>query len=169
MRLLAVSMVVVAIPVAASATLILDWDIDELVARADRVVIGTVGQQRYVKANGRIVTESNILVEQTLKGRPLERFVLTQLGGRYGDIIEEVVGTARLRPGQRVLLMTRHHRDGRHTIVGLSLGAYLVDGRRLRQTIEASLVSGDGTIVGPPGERRAVIDDVVRAIERVVR
>ncbi len=164
-----IPIVIVSIPATALATLILDWDIDELVARADLVVIGTVGQQRYVEVGGRLVTESDILVEQSLKGRQTLRFVLTQLGGRDGDIIEEVVGTARLRPGQRFLLMTERRRDGRRYIVGLSLGAYHVDGKRLRQTIEASLINSDGRIADPPVERRALIEDVVRAIQRVMR
>lgn len=143
-----------------------NWSLDDVLSRADRVVIGTIGSQRSVRVNGRMLTESVVQVDRTLLGTHAPRFVLSQLGGRDGDLVTDVVGTARLVPGRRMLLITSKAEDGRQYLVGMALGAYEMDGERLSQVVDASLVDRDGTVLAAPAVREAFLADVIEALPR---
>lgn len=154
------------LPASGRATMLVNWSLEDLLARADRVVTGTIGAQRSVEANGRVMTESVVEVERTLLGPDVRRFVLSQLGGRVGSFVVDVAGTARLVPGRRVLLITRRAEDGRWYLVGMALGAYNMDGERLEQVVDASLVKSDGTVLTAPRAREAFLADVIEAVKK---
>jgi hypothetical protein len=146
--------------------MLLNWSLEDLLARADRVVIGRVASQRSVEENGRVLTESVVHVERTLLGNHSPSFVLSQLGGRKGHLVIDVVGTARLAVGQRTLFVTHEADDGRRYLVGMALGAYDMQGDRLEQVVEASLVDVNGSVSTPPSVREAFLVDVIRALPR---
>jgi hypothetical protein len=137
----------------------------EVVARADTIVVGTVVSQRYIKDGPRLLTETSVTVEQSLRGATPagEVFVVTQLGGRLGDREASVVGDVTLRPGERVALLLRSF-QGRHYIVGLSLGAYVVHGQLLRQQPSAALLDEAHALGPAPGARELSLSDLVALV-----
>jgi hypothetical protein len=154
-------------PAVAQATILADWSLEERARRADRIVVGVVGDARGVRAGGRVLTEIDIRVEQTLAGVHVDTFILSQLGGRWGDTIVEVIGTARLTRGARVLLFVERARDGRDYLVAMSLGAYVVDDDgRAHQRLDVPLAGPDGTVRPPPGAQSidfGRIEEIIRA------
>lgn len=158
----------------ASATILADWDLEELARRSDLVVVGTVKEQRFVvdEKMKAVLTESELVVERTLQGKPMPTLVLTQLGGRAGSVVSEVMGDARLTPGARVLLFTFAHEDGRRYLVGMALGAWFMasgpDGA-LTQLVDSPLVNESGEVRPAPGQRIITIDDVKAAIEKAAQ
>ena len=154
------------IPAVAHATILANWNLDEVVAHADLVVIGTVGESRVVQVGARVLTETEIQVERTLLGSSAATLVVSQPGGRLGSVATIVVGTVIYRPGARVLLATSLAREGRRYVIGFSLGAYYVFGHTLRQTIDVPLAEPGGVILAPPGERVTSLEAVEAAIAR---
>ena len=152
----------------ARATVLANWDLDEVVRRSDLIVIGTIGKQRSIKVGTDVMTESEVLVEETLRGEPTKSFTLSQLGGKIGTSVYEIVGDAKLGRGDRVLLLTYLHKDGRRYLVGMSLGAYFLSGEHARQTVEVPLVESNGGLRPAPGLRQIAVDRI-RAVARARR
>jgi len=168
MRPLALALLILlGIADAASATVLANWSLEEVVRRGDSVVIGTVRGQRFVESRGEALAETDVEVDEVLLGPPLRTLTVSQMGGEAAGVRTEVVGDARLEPGRRVLLITFAHQDGRRYLVGMALGALFLDddARTLRQDVEASLVEPDGRVLPPPGERRVDLEGV-RALVR---
>lgn len=153
-------------PLPARATILENWSLEDVVGRSHLIVVGTVGESRYVNLSGQMYTETDIDIERVLHGPPLSRVTVTQLGGRDGDIVTEVVGTVPLVKGQHVLLLLRRARNNRHVIAGMSLGAYFLAGPMARQNIRAHLSDRSGRILPPPGARSVFIDEVERIVRR---
>lgn len=116
----------------AQATILADWELDELVRRSDRVVIGTVIAQRTVDAAPgsitNLLTESTVRVEETLRGPHARELIITQLGGKKNGRSTWIEGDARLIEGRTMVLFTYLHPDGRRYLTGMSLGALFADG-----------------------------------------
>lgn len=157
----------------AAATVLADWSLEDLVRRADLVVIGTVTEQAFVVDEKRraVLTRSSIDVERTLMGKSVEAFTLTQLGGKAGSVVTEVMGDAQLAVGERVLLFTFEHDDKERYLVGMALGAWKVEGTPelpvLSQRIDSPLAAMDGKLRPAPGLRTASLEDVKAAIDAV--
>lgn len=157
----------------AAATVLADWSLEDLVRRADLVVIGTVAEQAFVVDEKRraVLTRSSVQVERTLMGKSVEAFTLTQLGGRAGSVVTEVMGDAHLAVGERVLLFTFEHDDKERYLVGMALGAWKVEGTpeapALSQRIDSPLAAMDGKLRPAPGLRTATLEDVKAAIDAV--
>lgn len=157
------------LPQAATATHLADWDLWDLVRRADLILVGQVQAQDSVRVNGRLMTESRIAVDEVLLGSAGPHVILSQLGGRDGNIVNEIVGDAQLETGSRVLLFTYAHADGRRYLVGMGLGAYLVQGEELSQQIDVPLLGGDGRLRPPPGRRSVRLTQVRAAVRKLLR
>lgn len=147
---------------AAEATVLANWSMEEVVSRADSVVIGTIGAKRTVEGKkGRLLTETTVQVDEVLMGAPRGELVVSQLGGRRGEVVTEVAGDAKLEPGARMLLMTFEHKDGRRYIVGMALGAFRLDGEAtLVQRIDATLLDDQGKMHPAPGLRKTSLEKV---------
>ena len=90
----------------AGATTLLRTDVAELSANADTIVQGTVRrvQSRWSGDGRRIVTDVEIEVKDALKGQPGGTVLVTQPGGRVGDIGQVVHGLASFSPGEEVVV-----------------------------------------------------------------
>jgi hypothetical protein len=136
----------------ALATVLLQQSPEELLAQSDLVVLGVVEGQRSLRVAGELMTETTLGVEETLRGGAVKTLVLSQLGGREGNVVADVPGDAQLRPGERVVLITWRHRDGRRYLVGMGLGAFHVGpGGKLDQQVEVPRVARDGRLHQGPG------------------
>lgn len=170
MRYCLLAVLVLALPAQAAATILADWSIEDLVRRADSVVIGVVGAPRFVAAGDRrLLTETPIRVERQLLGDVGRAFVLTQLGGRAGGQETTAVGDAHLQAGERVLLITYRHTDGRRYLVGMALGALHLAGPMAEQRLAVPLLRPDGRLAPPPGRRRLRLERIEAAIRQVGR
>ncbi|OGQ90708.1 MAG: hypothetical protein A2289_17855 [Deltaproteobacteria bacterium RIFOXYA12_FULL_58_15] len=153
-------------PVTAEATLMAERSLDEQVAKADLIVIGVVTRQHSYAVGKTIMTDTTVRIEQTLKGKSQLTIEVTQLGGRIDNRVVEVVGDAVLRPGQRLLLMTYVHADGGRYLVGMALGAILLDDDPQPACgLTGGSQTTDTTTILPNGELSHKRSDVVYVAE----
>lgn len=148
----------------AFATLLIDLSLDDLVDRSERVVVGRIASKTTIIVGGRPMTETRVLVEETLSGPREPEIMVTQIGGVSGGIESEVVGDARLALGARMLLFTFVHADGRRYLIGMSQGAFVVEGDRASQRIDVPVVRAGR--VHPGGPRSRSLAEVRAAIAR---
>lgn len=125
----------VGLPVDATATTIRSFTTEQLVAEADLIVRGTVLDQECLFGErnrpagarpDRIYTDSTVAVRHVLGGRvQTDEIVVRQMGGAVGDLVMTVSGTARLMPGDEVVLFLRQ-RGARHYLVGMAQGSFTI-------------------------------------------
>lgn len=111
----------------AHASLVEALDLAALVAESEQVVVGRVLSQtsRYDE-RGRIVTDTALQVEETLKGdqAPGAAILVRRLGGVVDDIGMRVAGEASFTVGESVLLFGARLRSGSvMRTVGMAQGA----------------------------------------------
>lgn len=126
----------------------------DLVRESASIVIGTVGASGSVwnDAHDTIYTDSTVVVDEVLAGRPAPQITVRQPGGAVGDVRATIAGVRYLQPGERVLLFLRT--DGvRHYLVGFSQGIWRVGGTAERPTV--GRMSGAESTPGPSGVSRA--------------
>lgn len=143
----------------ASATILPDWGLEELVAHSDAVVVAkVVGSGVQVDArDGFIYTVTDLEIESYVVGSGPNRTQIRQSGGQVKDQIVVVAGNPRLVPGQRVVLFLEQRRPY-DVIVAMELGAYFIDeatpaGATVRRptTVDvASITEDGGTRLGHP-------------------
>ena len=143
----------------ASATVLLDLSLEERIARADTVVVGTVKSQRTFRAGTLILTESTLRVEETLYGAPGKTLVVTTVGGTIGDTTMDVPGEAMLAVGQRLVVIARRDANGRNHLVGMSMGAFTLRGDVAEQVIVVPTLRRHGGLAEPQGQ---VVTDLTR-------
>lgn len=90
----------------ASATILRELGLSELVRQADRVVVARVEARASRWEGGRIVTDVTLRVEDSAKGdaRVGERVVVTTMGGSVDGIGMKVVGEAAFVKGETALV-----------------------------------------------------------------
>ncbi|RPH56020.1 hypothetical protein EHM82_04170 [bacterium] len=114
----------------ASATTVLYVPVRQSVAMSDLVLVGHVLNTKAVyNAEGEIVTEVSLLVEEPLKGwaRPGEIFTFHAWGGSLDGTTVETVGEARYRLGEKVLVQLEDiNGNGELHTLGLSFGKWNV-------------------------------------------
>jgi hypothetical protein len=116
-----------------SATTVVELSLEQLVGKADTIVVATVGEQlSHWNKRGHIVTDVELEVQQTLKGYASEGepLTVTTQGGTVGDIIMKVEGSPRFVSGATILVFLREVPSlGELRVVGMSQGIrYLYDG-----------------------------------------
>jgi hypothetical protein len=101
---------------------------ENLVAASALIVIGQVEQVRGARlANGRVVTQTELRVDATLKGRVASpRILVTEPGGRAGGVVVRIPGVPHFAPGERILVFLRERADGTLGTTALSLAKYTI-------------------------------------------
>jgi hypothetical protein len=125
-RALAALALLLALP--AAATSVLRADVPVLAQEADTVVRGTVRrvQSRWSGDRRRIVTDVEVQVAETLKGAPGGTVLVTQPGGRVGDVGQRVDGLAAFTPGEEVVLFLDRHGPTAFRVRGMAQGKFRV-------------------------------------------
>lgn len=150
----------------AGATVLFDWNTEELTRRADLVVIATVISKQSFAAGRTVMTTTKLRVERVLLGAATDELEIQQLGGRLGPRVVDVPGDAELSPGGTYLLFTAQPPGQLYrSLVGMGLGALRVEGEELRQTVEVPLLDPSGALLPPPGTRTSKL----RAVEALIR
>jgi len=128
----------------ASATTMLRADLPELARTADTIVHGTVRrvESRWSGDGRRIVTDVEIQVSEALKGQASGSVLVTQPGGRVGDIGQKVSGLASFTPGEEVVLFLERRGPEAFRVAGMAQGKYQVqrseDGTRVLAVPEST-------------------------------
>ena len=149
----------------AAATVLEARTLQELIARADRVDVGVVQSRHALPLVDDLgLTETRVRVERTLLGTPRAQLTVTQLGGERNGTATELVGDARLMPGTRFLLLTWLAPDGRRYLVSMGMGAFVVDGSRITQEVDAAIQLPDGVLQPAPFRRAMRLVDVEQAV-----
>ena len=144
MALRALLPLVLLLGLSASATTMLRADLPELARTADAIVHGTVRrvESRWSGDGRRIVTDVEIQVSESLKGQAGGSVVVTQPGGRVGDIGQTVSGLASFAPGEEVVLFLERRGAQAFRVAGMAQGKYKVqrseDGTRALAVPEPS-------------------------------
>lgn len=115
----------------ATASTFLAMDHEELITHSDAVIQGKVLRvESYWDITGRvIISEAEILVDETIAGRGMEGFLTVQtFGGQVGDFHVEASGFPRFQEGDRVVLFLnrREAKDGAIRVTGYQLGEYRI-------------------------------------------
>ncbi|QRN94259.1 hypothetical protein JRI60_34690 [Archangium violaceum] len=144
--------VVLLLSLSADATTMLRADLPELARSADTIVHGTVRrvESRWSGDGRRIVTDVEIQVTEALKGQAGGTVLVTQPGGRVGDIGQRVSGLASFTPGEEVVLFLERRGTQSFRVAGMAQGKYKVqrsaDGSRVMAVPEPT---GDTLLVDP--------------------
>ena len=112
----------------ASATSMLRVDLPELSRSADVIVHGTVRrlESRWSGDGRLIVTDVEIQVTEALKGEAPGTLVITQPGGRVGDIGQRVNGLATFAPAEEVVVFLTRQGSRDFRVAGMAQGKYQV-------------------------------------------
>ncbi|WP_257456144.1 hypothetical protein [Archangium lipolyticum] len=143
---------VLLLSLSAGATTMLRADLPELARSADTIVHGTVRrmESRWSGDGRRIVTDVEIQVTETLKGQAGGTVLVTQPGGRVGDIGQRVSGLASFTPGEEVVLFLERRGTQSFRVAAMAQGKYKVqrsaDGTRAMAVPEPI---GDTLLVDP--------------------
>lgn len=102
--------------------------VGDLTQKAEVIASGRViGQEVRWEAQGRhIETASRLLVNEQLKGPPLDELIVVQPGGKLGDWRSRVPGVRLLKPAEEVLLFLSRRPDKHWRVLGLSQGLFTV-------------------------------------------
>jgi len=132
----------------ADASIVQGLELEELVAHADRIVLGRVlFSESFERPNGQFGTWHRISVEREIRGQaPDEQEVMVEtLGGQIGDIAMRVEGEPSFTVGERVLVFIRD--DGPYTAfrpVGMGQGVMRV---RTEQGVETVRQNREGLML----------------------
>ncbi len=97
----------------------------ELLDRADVVVVATVLSSAAREASdGWILTDSQLRIEEVLKGHAPAAIVVSEAGGFANGHGIDIAGSAVYTPGTRVLAFLRQRTDGTYYTAYMSLGKY---------------------------------------------
>jgi hypothetical protein len=121
--------VILSAPLAARATLVLHYDLEDLVGEAESIVHGRIIGQHSDWEGQAIVTRVTVEVYECLKGthQPGDHLVVYQHGGVVGDLAMRVIGAPELITGQEVVLFLEARPNQVEPLVlGLSQGLFNV-------------------------------------------
>ena len=124
MRIVALAlMLILGLPVAASATTVVKLDFNGLVKASDAVVVGQIATVEAVEQDGRVFTRVRVKVEETLKGTHRADLTILHIGGRTEKLATRVSGMPSFTVGERALLFLEQPRGVAHFVVtGLAQG-----------------------------------------------
>ncbi|RKH13738.1 hypothetical protein D7V97_04740 [Corallococcus sp. CA053C] len=141
------------------ATTMLRADLPQMAQASDAVVQGVVRrvQSRWSGDKLRIVTDVEIQVTESLKGQPGGTVLVTQPGGRVGDIGQVVSGLASFSEGEEVVVFLEKKGAAAFRLAGMAQGKYQV--QRSASGASAMAVpapTGDAVLIDPKTHQESV-------------
>jgi hypothetical protein len=176
MRRLVLCALLLALPAAARATVLIPIEFRELVTLSTAIVHGRVTDVRAAWVDGRRSVETFVTIEaaEYMKGSLGETLTVRVPGGQIGRYRTIFVGAPEFRQGDEVVLFLRSY-NGTLSIVGVSQGAYRVvadaGGRRTVTSPIVMAVPGvdaQPVVRGDAARRPVAIDTFRDLVKRVV-
>jgi hypothetical protein len=159
---------------AAQATTMLPLDLPALVARADRVVLGTVvaSESHWTADHGSIYTDVTLRVDRSYKGalKEGETVVVRREGGSSGGIGMMVYGAAHFEIGEQAVVFLEK-RGAPTWVVGMAQGKLHVElaaGKRLVHAPDTSGIAMLPTKVTPVPMRTRALEDFEAELRALV-
>lgn len=109
---------------AVSATTIIMPADEQLVAKSPLIVEGTVVSSHAVVRDGRIWTETQLAIEQTLKGSAAATITIREIGGELDGRITKIFGAPSYEPGRRVMAFLTPTPRGDYQTMDLFAGKF---------------------------------------------
>ena len=129
------------------ATTIRHLDLGQMTAAADTIVHGRVESVRSFWEGRQILTEVSLVVDRGLKGPAADRVSFVQVGGTVSSPVPinmTVPGAPVHKVGDEGFYFLEPVKDGRHVLVGLSLGRVQV-----LQGDQGAYVTHEGKRISP--------------------
>jgi hypothetical protein len=178
MRRFALLTLLLIVPAALRATVIVPIEFRELVTTTPVIVHGRVTDVRSALVDGRRAVDTFVTVaaDEYLKGNLGEHITFRVPGGEIGRYRTVFVGAPGFATGDEVVLFLKTPRAASPFVVGLNQGAYRVvlDRQTGRRMVTAPIVmSRDGAeaepiVRGAPARRPLAIDAFRDAVRRVL-
>ncbi|MHA7632363.1 hypothetical protein [Corallococcus sp. M7] len=132
------------------ATTMLRTDLPQMAQTSDAVVQGVVRrvQSRWSGDKRRIVTDVEIQVTEALKGQTGGTVIVTQPGGRVGDIGQVVGGLASFSEGEEVVVFLEKRGASAFQLSGMAQGKYQVK-RTGPGAMAVPASTGDAVLIDP--------------------
>jgi len=130
------------------ATTVRRLSLDDLVGKADAIVLGQVTDSHtdWTPDRKLILTTYNFQVGERLKGSTPQTVAVTTVGGKIGNTILHVSGMPEFQPGENAILFLE--RSGVYTtVVGLNQGKFRISNGEVSNTI-SGLSFPDGASAG---------------------
>lgn len=151
---LALTVLLLLVPVAAHGTITRAVDFQDKVANASAIVMGecVAQESRWDNTRTWILTYSTFRIEKTLKGQPAQQITIVTPGGTVGNITQDVIGIPKFRQGEENVVFVRDSQAG-PTVAYLEQGSYRVRKSGIDRIVEPSVTSavlvdtGHGTSV----------------------
>ncbi len=110
---------------AVSATVFQPTSDRQLADRSDSVVVATVRDAAsQVRADGYVVTDYHLEIEETLKGTAAGTIIVSEIGGRSGDRFTFISDSAAYTPGEHVLVFLKKRSDGTYFTTSMAMGKF---------------------------------------------
>ena len=111
-----------------AATTVQHLSLDDLVAKAQTIVVGRVldSQSSWTKDRKLILTQTTIEVQERLKGAPAKTLTVTTIGGQVGRDVLHVSGMPAFQKDETAVIFLE--RSGAYTtVLGLSQGKFSIN------------------------------------------
>jgi hypothetical protein len=177
MRRLAAYVLLLLVPVALSATVVLPVEFRELVTTSQVIVHGHVTDTRSVYVDGRssIQTFVTIAADDYMKGDLGDRVTFFVPGGQIGAYKTVFIGAPEFHEGDEVVLFLRRNGSGIPYVAGLSQGAFRVlPDRSGQRVVTTPVVMATGAadrqpvVRGDAARRPLPLDDFRSAVRQVL-
>ncbi|MEA2163042.1 MAG: hypothetical protein QOK37_1169 [Thermoanaerobaculia bacterium] len=120
-----IAAVVFLLPSALFATVFQPATDRQLADRSDAVVVATVRDAAArVRADGAIVTDYRLAVEETLKGAASGTITVTETGGTVDGRFTYISDSAVYTPGERVMVFLKKRSDGTYFTTSMAMGKF---------------------------------------------
>ena len=133
--LIFIATIMLAVPL--SATVVQRLNLDDLVTRADSIVIGRVVDSRssWTKDGKLILTYTTLAVQEGLKGTPSSTITVTTIGGQIGKTILHVSGMPSFERNETAVIFLERS-GGYSTVLGLSQGKFSIRNGEVSNAIQ---------------------------------
>jgi hypothetical protein len=126
------------------ATTVERLSLDDLVSKAQKIVIGKVTNVRtHWSDDGKLIlTTYTVEVQESMKGRTLRTLEITTVGGKLGNLILNIAGMPSFENGETAIVFVESA-GGYSTVVGLGQGKFTVTNDEVSNNV-AALAFPDG-------------------------
>ena len=119
------------------ATTIRRLSLDDLVAKADSIVVGRVIDSRTFWANDRklILTNYTLEVQESLKGSTARTIIVTTIGGQIEKSLLQVPGMPAFETNESAVLFLEKS-GGYTTVIGLKQGKFAISNGEVTNSLD---------------------------------
>jgi hypothetical protein len=133
-----------------SATTVQRLSLDDLVSKAETIVIGHVVESKssWTKDGKLILTQTTLQVQEGLKGTATKSIQVTTIGGQIGKTLLHVSGMPAFQPDETAVIFLEKS-SGYLTVLGLNQGKFSIRNGEITNTLNGLTFSNGDQNVKP--------------------